>query len=185
MSAVLAHELRNPLASMKGNAELLAEGLAGDQRRGAQAKRVYEAAARLERLTENLLDFVHAGKVNRAESAPKSLCRRAAHASGVEDVIIDDIGAPEVWNLDEDRMMQALLNLLRNAGQASAEAGPVELRVAYEGGLLVFEIRDHGEGVADEDRERIFEPFVTTRTRGTSLGLAVVRRVAELHGGAS
>ena len=182
MSAVLAHELRNPLAAMKGNAELLAEGLRDDERRARQAQRVYEGAARLERLTEDLLDFVRAGKVERLIQSPKQLARRAADAAGLERVEIDDAGAPESWALDEDRVMQALVNLLRNAGQAS-EGKPVELKVTRESGHLVYEIRDHGPGVAPEDRDRIFEAFVTTRTRGTGLGLAVVRRVAELHGG--
>jgi two-component system sensor histidine kinase HydH len=163
MSAVLAHELRNPLASMKGNAELLAEGLVGDERRGRQAQRVYEAAARLERLTEDLLDFVRAGKVHRELCEPRALCRRAIEASGVADVHIEDSRAPDQWQLDEDRLMQALVNLLRNADQANEGGATVEVKLSSEAGDLVFEVRDHGAGVPSEEREHIFEPFVTTR----------------------
>jgi two-component system sensor histidine kinase HydH len=80
-------------------------------------------------------------------------------------------------------MQQALCNLLRNALQASNDGDPAGAQVAVEDGHLVFRVWDRGEGVPEGDRERIFEPFYTTRTRGTGLGLAVARRIVTLHGG--
>lgn len=180
MSAVLAHELRNPLTSLKGNAELLVESLPeGLQRK--QATRVYEAAGRLERLTEDLLDFVRAGRITARDEAPVPMAERAVVQSGVE-VQLDVSEAPRVWPLDTDRVEQALVNLLRNASQAS-EGQRVDLVVKRKGDWLCLCVRDRGPGVPEEQREDIFAPFVTSRTRGTGLGLAVVRRVAELHGG--
>ncbi len=180
MSAVLAHELRNPLTSLKGNAELLVESLPeGTQQR--QARRVFEAAGRLERLTEDLLDFVRAGRITARDADPVAVVERAVAQSGAE-VKLDTRAAPTSWPIDVDRVEQALVNLLRNAHQAGG-GDPVELRLGREGDWLSIRVDDRGPGVPADKREEIFAPFVTSRTRGTGLGLAVVRRVAELHGG--
>ena len=104
----------------------------------------------------------------------------AADSVAPEDIQIDVAGAPDAWSLDANRMTQVLTNLLENAVQAGA---PVRARVASEGGRLVFEVRDSGPGVPEDERERIFEPFYTKRVRGTGLGLAVAKRVVELHRG--
>lgn len=181
MSAVLAHEIRNPLASLKGHAQLLEEQLAGDDRRQAKARRIVDEAVRLERLTTSLLDFVRAGQVARVRSDPRALVRRAVDITDPVRITVDDHTAPDAWSLDPTRVEQALVNLLRNALQASDT--PVELSVRREDGGLVFLVADRGPGVPPAVRERLFQPFVTGRTQGTGLGLAVVRRVAELHGG--
>ena len=181
MSAVLAHEIRNPLASLKGHAQLLEEQLAGDDRRQAKARRIVDEAVRLERLTTSLLDFVRAGQVARVRSDPRALARRALDITDPTRVTFDDKSSPENWSLDPTRIEQALVNLLRNALQASDT--PVELSVRREDGGLVFLVADRGPGVPPAIRERLFQPFATGRTQGTGLGLAVVRRVAELHGG--
>ena len=81
-------------------------------------------------------------------------------------------------------MHQALVNLLRNAVEASPAGAHAVASVAREGESLGFRVRDRGLGVPTGDTERIFEPFYTTRAQGTGLGLAVARRIVELHGGA-
>lgn len=181
MSAVLAHEIRNPLASLKGHAQLLEEQLAGDDRRQAKARRIVDEAVRLERLTTSLLDFVRASRVARQLSDPRAIARRAADITDASRVKLDDQSAPDVWSLDPTRIEQALVNLVRNALQASDK--PVELSVRREDGGLLFQISDRGPGIAPAVQARLFQPFVTGRTQGTGLGLSVVRRVAELHGG--
>lgn len=183
MSAVLAHEIRNPLASLKGHAQLLEEQLAGEDRKLAKAKRIVEEAVRLEQLTNTLLDFVRVGKIKRAAADPRALARRAAELTGGARVEIADQAAPASFELDSMRVEQALVNLLRNALQVSPPGTPVQLKVAKETGGLLFVVADRGAGVPADLRERIFEPFVSGRTQGTGLGLAVVSRVAELHGG--
>jgi two-component system, NtrC family, sensor histidine kinase HydH len=179
MSAVLAHEIRNPLASLKGNAQLLAEKLAPGDKARQKADRVVEEAIRLETLTNNLLAFVRTGELARADASPGVLLREAAAAVD-PDIAVDDVAAPASWSLDAERMRQVLVNLLANAVQAG---GPVHARVAGAAGRLVFEVEDHGPGVPAADAERIFEPFYTKRAQGTGLGLAVAKRVVELHAG--
>jgi signal transduction histidine kinase len=96
-------------------------------------------------------------------------------------VAIDAGGAPEAWPLDQARMRQVLTNLLENALRSGTDQ--VDARVAEERGELIYVVRDRGPGIPAEDLARIFEPFFTRRTQGTGLGLAVARRLVELHGG--
>jgi len=182
MSAVLAHEIRNPLASLKGHAQLLAERVEGQAALERKVGRIVDETQRLELLTLGLLDFARTGGIERSEVDPAALLRRRAEgcASLVE---VDDAQAPSSWRLDGPKLEQVLDNLLDNARQAAEADVPIEAKVYSRGHSLVFEVRDHGPGVPDDQRERIFDPFHTTRTRGTGLGLAVSRRIVELHGG--
>lgn len=171
MSAVLAHEIRNPLASLKGNAQLLAASIEGEKPK-AKAQRVVDEAVRLEKLTHDLLAFVRTGEINRIATAPAEIVR---------DVIDADLSAaPATWSLDAARMREVMVNLVDNAKQAGE---PAEARIAQEGRRLVIEVRDHGSGVPAGDRDRIFEPFHTGKTQGTGLGLAITKRIVELHQG--
>jgi two-component system sensor histidine kinase HydH len=179
MSAILAHEIKNPLASLKGNAQLLAALLpAGDKPR-AKAERVVDEAVRLEKLTNDLLKFVRTGELDRARTDPAALVREAA-ASVAGEVEVDTGAAPAAWSLDPGRMREVIVNLVDNAVAAGP---PVRATVRAAAGRLVIEVADRGPGVPEEDRDRIFEPFFTGKTQGTGLGLAVVRRVIEQHGG--
>jgi len=183
LSAVLAHEIRNPLASLKGHAQLLEEQLIDEPRRHAKAHRVVDEAIRLERLTNTLLDFARADRIAPGPASPAEVARRAAELTEPGRVIVDAAAAPEHWTFDAMRIEQALVNLVRNALQASAAPAEVLLTVADDREGLRFTIADRGPGVPSEMRPRLFEPFVTGRLEGTGLGLAVVRRVVQLHGG--
>lgn len=180
MSAVIAHELRNPLASLKGHAQLLREQ-AGDAKMERKATRVVNEAVRLQALTNGLLDFVRSGKVQLQPTDVGGLSRDAI-AGSVAVVDADLDCAPDSWSLDHGRMRQVLVNLLDNAHHAAPQS-PAELTVFADQGELVFEVRDRGPGVPAEKRKEIFEPFHTGRTQGTGLGLAVSRRIVAEHGG--
>ena len=179
MSAVLAHEIRNPLAALKGHAQLLMERLGPDS--GEKVERVVAEAKRLERLTEDLLRFVRSPQVEKALTDPGILLADAAEAVDPERITLDTAHAPPSWTLDGARLRQVLVNLLRNAMDASPDGA--EASVGREDGRLVFRVRDHGDGLPAGETERIFEPFYTTRAQGTGLGLAVARRIVEQHGG--
>jgi two-component system sensor histidine kinase HydH len=183
MSAVLAHEIRNPLAALKGHAQLLAEQLAATGSGHDKAERVVTEARRLERLTEDLLSFLRANRVSPAPVDPALVLREAGKAVGPARIEIDARDAPATWSLDAARMHQALVNLLRNALEASPDGAPARATVGRAGASLLFCIRDRGQGLPAGDPGRVFEAFYTTRTQGTGLGLAVARRIVELHGG--
>ncbi len=184
MSSVMAHELRNPLASLKGHAQLLAEDLedAGDTKRHAKAERVVAEAERLELLTTTLLDFVRDGPIERMNVSPAELVERSIAGLPEDRVRVDLASAPTAMEIDAGRLARAIHNLVDNALQASPEE-PVELKLATDREDIVVAVRDHGPGLPPGSEAQIFEPFVTTRVRGTGLGLAVARRIAEQHGG--
>jgi two-component system sensor histidine kinase HydH len=182
MSAVLAHEIRNPLAALKGNAQLLAEDL-HNPRAPARVEHIVRSAQRLESLTNDLLHFARSGAVRAALTSPTEVLEAAALTMGPERIDLSVDGAPATWMLDAGRMEQVLVNLLDNALKVTPDDKQVTAEVRQSGRELVYAVRDHGPGVPAADRVRIFEPFHTTSFRGTGLGLAVARRIVELHGG--
>ena len=179
MSAVLAHEIKNPLASLKGNAQLLASMLPAGEKSKTKAERVVDEAVRLEQLTNDLLRFVRTGAIRRERVDPGALVHEAA-TSMPGDVEVDTTHAPRTWSLDAARIREVVVNLVDNA---IAAGQPVTASVRVENKRLVIEVADHGTGVPEDDREKIFEAFFTGKTQGTGLGLAVARRVIEQHGG--
>jgi len=183
MSAVLAHEIRNPLASLKGNAQLLAERMPADSKEKARADRVVSEATRLEALTTDLLDFARTGTGQMRDTDPAQLMTTSIGDVAEDGFTLDATSAPPSWPMDATRMRQTLVNILENARQATPDGRAPAARVALEGSSLVYEVRDFGPGLQDDAAERIFDPFFTTRTNGTGLGLAVARRAVELHGG--
>ncbi|HEX6050780.1 MAG TPA: ATP-binding protein, partial [Gemmatimonadaceae bacterium] len=184
MSAVLAHEIRNPLASLKGHAQLAAERLADGSREKRCLDNVISDADRLDALTADLLSFARSSAPDIEPVNPSEILRVAvADVFDAEAVMIEDADAPAVWPMDAGRVRQALVNLLDNARKATADSRTPVARVTVEAGGLVFEVRDFGPGLPPGREDRIFDPFFTTRTSGTGLGLAVASRVAEMHGG--
>jgi len=182
MSAVLAHEIRNPLASLKGHAQLLAEQLEAGSTQRRKADRVVKEAQRIETLSSSLLDFVRSGTIQRERVNPIDLVQKSAD-SVAGRFELDTGRAPASFSLDPVRMQQVLTNLFENAALASGPEQPVHVRVAGEGERLIVTVRDHGAGIPAGEAEHIFEAFHTTRTQGVGLGLAVALRIVELHGG--
>lgn len=184
MSAVLAHEIRNPLAALKGHAQLLEEALVDPALEKARAKvgRIVTEATRLERITTDLLGFVRTGELARARTDLTALVR-----DSLEDVVpadrlrLDLPVNPVIVDVDAARLRQAIDNVARNAVQGGE--GAVEIALSLEGEVVTIAVRDHGAGIPAGQEEHIFEPFVTTRTRGTGLGLSIARRIVDLHGG--
>lgn len=183
MSAVLAHEIRNPLASLKGHAQLLEESLEEGSKARIKAERVVHEALRIEHLTTDLLAFVRSGALARSHVDPRAVARDAIAASGhaARITLVAD-AAPARAHIDAERVRGAIENLLRNAGESAPDA-PIILTLSADLNALVFEVRDAGPGIPRDQLERIFAPFHTTRTQGTGLGLAVARRIAQAHGG--
>jgi two-component system sensor histidine kinase HydH len=183
MSAVLAHEIRNPLASLKGNAQLLARRLTSGSAEARKADLVVAEAERLEALTSDLLDFARTGPMDIRPANPAGLLAACIEEVAPDRFEVRSDEPPRSWPLDARRTRLALVNILRNAVQASPPGMKAEVTLSQEGEYLVFAVQDHGEGIRQGDEERLFTPFFTTRTTGTGLGLAVARRIAELHGG--
>ena len=181
-SSVLAHEIRNPIAALKGHAQLLVEDLAEPSR--AKAERVVDLAERLERLTDVLLDFVRDAPLDVQPVTPAHLVDRALPTLPKDRVHVDLSGAPQTLDVDVERLRLALRNLIQNGLQASGEGTePVAVRIYGSAKDVVIEVRDHGSGLSPGAAEHMFDPFVTTKAKGTGLGLSIARRVVEQHGG--
>jgi two-component system sensor histidine kinase PilS (NtrC family) len=190
LAAGLAHELRNPLASMMGAQELLtqAPGLDGEYRRLMEI--ALRESTRLSLLVTRFLEFA------RPTPPRRTTCDLAAVVGETLEVFKNDPAAaridlaqdlaPARTDADADQLRQVLWNLLLNAAQAAGEGErPGHVRVACgQDGLGAFlVVDDDGPGVAPEDRERIFLPFFTTKPLGTGLGLANVHQLVDAHGG--
>lgn len=185
MSAVLGHELRNPLASLKGHAQLALEKTEVAASARKNVERVVAEAERLEVLSARILDFARTGAVSRVPMSPRALVDAAVQRLGADagTITISDERAPERWALDRDRMEQVLVNVLKNARQASPQGAAIDVTLEARGGRLVMSVRDRGAGIPPGEEEAIFEPFRTHRVQGTGLGLAIARRIVEAHGG--
>ncbi|MBL4637529.1 MAG: HAMP domain-containing histidine kinase, partial [Kofleriaceae bacterium] len=146
-----------------------------------KAERVVKEAIRLETLTTDLLDFVRTGEIRTAPCSPKEILEAASKDVNSSRIVIDTASSPSKCEIDGGRMQLVLSNLLRNATEASD--GKVLACVKQEGASLVFEVRDWGPGIPKDQLDHVFDAFHTTRVQGTGLGLAVVRRVVELHRG--
>ena len=192
----LAHEIRNPLSTMRLNLDLLAEDFrdpANDRERRALQKidRVRKESHRLEGLLEDFLRFIRVGALpegpadlNAVVEDIRDFCEPQSLAQGIVTRSQADPDLPEV-PLHVDAFKQAVLNLVRNAQHAMTDGGELILRTRFERpeGWAVLEVIDTGPGIAPEALPRVFEPFFSTRARGTGLGLPLTRRIVEAHGG--
>lgn len=188
LAAVVAHEVRNPLQVIFNALAGLKHAPAGGPERELLAI-IQEEAERLSRLVSELLDFVKPFQPKRRRHDLKPLLvsaadgARAAHSEPAGAVLVDCADRLEC-DCDPDLVRQALSNLIVNALASPGRRSAVRVEVAHTARLtLRVAVVDDGAGVAEEHLPRLFSPFFTTRQTGTGLGLALVRRVAEAHGG--
>lgn len=186
MLAGIAHEVRNPLGGMELYSGLLLEELEGEQ--AAQVQRIRREIAHLSRLVNEFLDYARERPLEIEDVSARALLEEAAALTapeaGARGVTVRVRAAETAVRCDPAQVKRALLNLARNAIQASPAGGEVELRVHEAGGAAVLEVVDHGPGIPAGSEARVFEPFFTTREKGTGLGLAFVQQIALAHGGA-
>ncbi len=182
MASVLSHEIRNPLASLKGHAQLLGESLAEDERGTKKIARIVSEAERLERLTTELLEFVGTPSLQKETVDLSALVHRAADEVPEGRFEIRGLEASADFYGDESRIYQVLLNILRNAAQA-APGQVVEVSLGETAKALEVRVRDRGPGLPPGNEARVFDPFFTTRVKGTGLGLSIAQQLVERHGG--
>lgn len=190
MASGIAHELRNPMMAVKGFAELLAPRLpeGSDERRWAGL--IVEGSAEAETILASMMSLASPEKLALDSVDPHELARaalRLARLGAERDgecrvELTSSVDCPAFAG-DRIKLRQALRNLLANAIQAQPEGGRVHLAIAREGDELVARVQDAGPGISQKLARRVFEPFFTTRAEGTGLGLALVQRIAVLHGG--
>jgi signal transduction histidine kinase len=184
MSAGLAHEIRNPIGAMRLQAEnaLSKDAVDAYQKAG---RGMLQNIRRLDDLLERLLAIVRLDRLT-----PKSTKIRAwiedcvtPFKNSAAEVAIEVEAEATDWSFDEQQLSRALHNLVANAVQHTSPNGWVKVIAAMENGQLEISVEDSGPGVPDDLKEKIFEPFVSSRSEGSGLGLAIAREIVEAHGG--
>ncbi|HEX9244279.1 MAG TPA: HAMP domain-containing sensor histidine kinase [Anaeromyxobacter sp.] len=183
--AGIAHEVRNPLGALDLFAGLLAEELAS-RPEATHVARIRSELASLSRVVEEFLDYARSKPPVRE---PVDLGPLLGEVVDLVQPIAADrrvslsVEGQGEARADRDRLRRAAVNLVRNAVEASPEGGLVELIASASDGEATLEVADRGPGLPPEVRERLFRPFLTTKERGTGLGLALAKQVADAHGG--
>ena len=188
LTAGLAHELRNPLGTIKGSADMLERNLPeGDAIAVELAGFISSEVDRTNSLVSRFLDFARPLELRLAESNLSDLLERAANAAArdaeAHQVRVEVHAETAIFEFDAELLERVFVNLIVNAIQASSPhtTVTVESRVAGEEALV--EVTDHGSGIEPDKLESIFNPFFTTKASGTGLGLAIVSKIVDEHGG--
>lgn len=188
LSAVVAHEVRNPLAVVFNALASLRRAKPDTDEHAKLVAILQEEAERLRDIVSDLLEFASPRPPVWVPASLDEIVRSAASAAvsvagaNEGDVVVES-HSPADLECDERLVRQAVLNLVTNALQASGRSGPVQVSIAKRDRSFLVRVADDGDGVPDDLRERVFTPFFSTRPKGTGLGLAVVKRCAEAHGG--
>lgn len=202
LAAMLAHEIKNPLSGIRGAAQLLEQSADEDDR--TLTRLICDEADRIVKLVDRMEVFSDERPVERAAVNIHTVLdhvKRLAASGFARDVRIVEEYDPSLPSVfaNRDQLVQVFLNLIKNAAEAIGEAddGEIVLTTAYRPGVrlsvpgsrdkvtlpLEFCVKDNGPGVPSDLLEHLFDPFVTTKTNGSGLGLALVAKIVRDHGG--
>jgi two-component system sensor histidine kinase PilS (NtrC family) len=189
LSANIAHEIRNPLASIKGSIEMIREGRIGKDDKERLMEIAINEISRLNGIVTNFLNYsdpkpltfkkcdIGVLLTNTIELLRSSLMKE-------DDIeFAEQIEMPIYASVDEDRLRQVIWNLLKNAVDSLKGKGAISVSAWLEKDYAFIEISDTGDGIREQDIERIFYPFYTTKKEGTGLGLAIAYRIVDEHHG--
>jgi len=188
MATGVAHEIRNPLGTLRGFAQYFQRSTEDEKAREYAGLMISEVD-RLNRVISALLQFSRPQEIELTAFNCQRLCERVralmadeVAAKGVT-FVIDSAAAPETFTGDFDLLLQLLLNLLQNALEASQSGGTIRLKIDDQADRVELSVKDNGCGIGPETLGSIFDPFYTTRKSGTGLGLAIVSQIVEQHAG--
>lgn len=191
MAAGLAHEVKNPLAGMKGALEIILDDLPEESPHRPILRHVLEEIQRINRIITDLLDYARPRSPSYVQTDVNRLVERVVSAVRVQlannHIRVDFHPAPELPSLvaDPDELQKVVLNLVLNAIQAVRDHGRIVVRTSYDSHerAIKLSVTDDGEGIPPENLDKIFRPFFTTKKRGTGLGLATCQRIVSEYGG--
>jgi signal transduction histidine kinase len=189
MAAVVAHELKNPLAGLSGALQVLKEQRSPVDRDVPLFDEMLKSIQSLDRLIRDLLVFAKPLQIEPQPISMEEIVRSALsyfdgdRALKPHSVHLSVEHPPPIVSADQELLKNVFRNLLLNAAQAMQEAGSIDVCVSRHESTCRVTVADNGPGIPPELASRIFQPFVTGRKGGTGLGLAISRRLLRLHGG--
>lgn len=190
IAAGLAHEIRNPLAGVKGAVEIVSSRAAAGTPEAEFSAIATRELGRLEGLVQEFLDYARPRAPQLRPADLPDILRRVVNLLAPQadraGVMLRLLGTEEAvagLRIDPEQIQQVFVNIVLNAVQASPRGAEVTVNHGAQGSRYVIEVADRGAGIPAEARARIFEPFFTTKERGTGLGLAISQRIVAGHGG--
>ncbi len=190
LSAGLAHEIRNPLASIKGSAEILADDFPPEHPKHRLLQVLIDESVRLNQVLTRFLAFARPRPLSQDEidvtaeiDAVIALLQGQKEGRAVRFVLAPDAHPALILHGDREQLRQVLLNVFLNACQAAGEGGTVQVHRSILAHTCRVVVEDSGNGFTQEALENAFTPFFTTKEQGTGLGLAISHRIMELHAG--
>lgn len=196
LAAGIAHEIRNPLTSIKVRVFTLKRGLETRVSEREDLDVIETEINRLERIVQEFLQFARPAEPDLRDMYADALMAEVAHLFKSElarqhiDIHLELLSR-DIVRVDSDKIKQVLINLIRNAAESMSGSGAITLRTQQDVQVLrdhpvpvvIFEVADTGQGISSEVEKRLFDPFFTTKDRGTGLGLPMAARIVEKHGG--
>jgi nitrogen-specific signal transduction histidine kinase len=189
LSAGIAHELNNPLGVVIMYANILLDEVPNDSELHDDLKLIVEQTNRCKKIVGGLLNFARKNQVSRSEIDAVRLIEQSCDAVIIPDDInfkinSDNLSSRKVY-LDQEQMTQIFTNLIKNAIDAMPNGGKLNVDIEDDDNYTIFHVSDTGKGIKQEDKEKIFEPFYTTKGigKGTGLGLATAYGIVKMHKG--
>jgi two-component system, NtrC family, sensor histidine kinase HydH len=192
LAAGLHHEIKNPLSALSLHVQLLEERLEGqaDDETAENLGVLKTEVTRIVGVLESFRDYASNEKINQTPTDITALVRQTvdlirpkAQQQGIQLVVrVPDVGLPTISS-DATRLEQVFLNLVMNALEEMHDSGTLSVSVASDEGRIVIEVSDTGHGIPDNIRSRIYDPYFTTKSNGTGMGLAVCDKIIRQHGG--
>jgi two-component system, NtrC family, sensor histidine kinase HydH len=189
LSAGLAHEIRNPLASIEGAAAVVQRETESEERRREFLDIIRKESRRLNRLLTSFLDFAKPRQPNleivEIDALLDSVIILARHTGDGAQLELRKQIEPGLTTIecDAEQLKQVLLNLIMNAIQAMPHGGSVVLAAQRSDTKVTIDVRDHGQGIKEDNLDRVFDPFFTTKENGSGLGLSIAHQIIRQHGG--
>jgi len=190
LAAGIAHEIRNPLATINFNTQMLQRELSLDNAQRQMFEDINLQIKKVDRIVQQVLHFAKPrepqflpNQLNEVVSSCQDLSKAYVRKTNVE-ISVDLAEGLPLLVMDFNQIAQVVMNLLLNAIEAMPDGGKIELRTHLQNdpAAVVLEVSDTGPGIMEEDKDRIFDPFFTRKPEGTGLGLSISRQIMDKHG---